>query len=74
MYEPKYYQGKKEEINKKFQKAQGKYYDICNMLGREFIDFQARVVELNEDLQKINNEEQESKKREEDGKKSKDNK
>jgi hypothetical protein len=47
----------KEQIQEAFQKAQQKWLNMCEMLGREYIDFQSRVVELNDEMKIIMEEE-----------------
>lgn len=62
MYDPKYYADKKQKINEKFQKGQQKWIQMCELAGKEYIDFVNRVQELQEELKKIEAEETESKK------------
>lgn len=70
-YDKNYYQGKRQKIQEKFQKAQGKYFQMCEMAGKEYISLQERIIELNTELQELQKQEEESKspqKGEKDGK------
>ena len=61
MYDKTYYDNKKQEIQKKFQSAQQKWIQTCEFAGKEYISFQERIAELNENLQRIAKEEEVSK-------------
>ena len=61
MFDKNYYIGKKQAIQQKDQKAQQKYADLSFMLGREFVDYQNRIAELQEELKEIEAEEAKSK-------------
>lgn len=60
-YDKNYYQSKRQQLTEKFQKAQQKYFQMCEMAGREYVALQERIIELNQELAKINEEEQKSK-------------
>jgi hypothetical protein len=66
MFDKNYYQGLKQKVQQEFQKAQQKYLSMCEMLGKEYVSFQERVIELNEKLRDIEEKEkaEESKKEE----------
>ncbi len=60
MFDKQYYIGKKNEINQKFRKAEQKYIDMAVALGKEYVSFQERVAELQEDLKDLDAKERES--------------
>jgi len=47
----------KQQIQQEAQKAQQKYIDLAFILGREYVDYQNRIVELQEKLKAIEAEE-----------------
>ncbi len=63
-YDKNYYQNLRQKIQEKFNKAQAKWFQMAEMLGREYISFTERAVELNQELLELNKKEEESKKEE----------
>lgn len=61
MFNKNYYDTKKQNIQEKFQKTQQKWIQMCELGGKEYIDFQTRVQELNEELTTLTKEEETSK-------------
>lgn len=59
-YDKQYYDGLKQKVQAKFNKAQQKYLNLCDMLGKEYIDFQSTVLECQEEIKKIDIEEKTS--------------
>jgi hypothetical protein len=62
MYNEKYYADKKQKIQEKFQKAQQKWIQFCELSGKEYIDFLQTAQDLQEQLKLLEAEEKESKK------------
>jgi hypothetical protein len=59
-----YYSQRKEEIRQKSIRAWQKYYQVCKMVGEEYIALNERLGELQRELQELEKKEQESKKQE----------
>lgn len=47
----------KEQIQAEFQRAQQKWISICELAGKEYIDLQQKVQELNEEMRQLESQE-----------------
>lgn len=60
-YDKAFYDGKRQKIQEKFNKAQQKWIAICEMQGREYLSLQETIQECNVALTELQKEEEISK-------------
>ena len=60
-YDKQFYDTKKQKIQQKFQRAKQKWIQMCELSGKEYLDFQQTAQELQEQMKLLEQEELTSK-------------